>query len=189
METSPIQVKVQYASFWTRFWALCIDAIVLAILGGGIHQILTGVGEVIIWFFYAPFFECSDLRATPGKYLLGIQVCDLNHQRISLQRSLLRNVVKILSSALCGLGYLLALFTAKHQTLHDLVAETIVVNGKNERSIGTAWVDSIRETVGHHMPHSSEDRISKLERLQSLHDRGALSQEEFEAEKKKILGN
>ncbi|NHN86562.1 RDD family protein [Acetobacter musti] len=77
---------------------------------------------------WAVAFEASAMRGTPGKWVLGLQVCDLNGQRISLLRSLARNLVKIFVSFpfLC-VGVIMVAFTARKQGLHDMVAGTLVL--------------------------------------------------------------
>jgi len=43
-------------------------------------------------------------------------------------RSVLRYLIKMFLSSILLIGYLMALFTAKKQALHDLIADTIVVH-------------------------------------------------------------
>ena len=76
---------------------------------------------------YAVFMECSKKQGTLGKQLLGIKVCDEEGSRISLGRSLLRNLGKWLSTLTFGLGYLFGFFDRKQQCLHDKLAGTLVV--------------------------------------------------------------
>ena len=65
--------------------------------------------------------------ATLGKWILGLRVVGPDGARPSLARSTTRSLLAILSAALFGLGFLLALFTRSGRALHDLLARTWVV--------------------------------------------------------------
>ena len=88
----------------------------------------------LVAFLYYGLFEASPRQATPGKQLLGIRVTDLKGQRLSTVHAWLRQGAKIITLAMSGLGYLPALFTVKAQTIHDIVARTLVVTGQSERT-------------------------------------------------------
>ena len=176
-----------YTSFGRRFIALFLDALILALPCAITAQAIPFLGAVLIFIFYAPIFECSRLRATPGKYWMGIEVADLQEERISFQVSLIRNIAKLFSSALFFLGYVVALFTSKKQSLHDLLANTVVIYGRHEYSVVDAWVETIREVFGSKIFKNSTDPLSKLERLQILREKNALTEEEFQKEKDKLL--
>ena len=62
-----------------------------------------------------------------GKIALGIQVTDLQGNRVSFGKALGRNVAKILSALILYIGFIMAAFTAKKQGLHDMIAGTLVV--------------------------------------------------------------
>lgn len=82
---------------------------------------------VLINIVYFTLFEGSRRQATPGKMLTGIFVTDYNGNRISYLRALGRSLGRILSMIICFVGYLVALFTARNQTFHDLLASTLVL--------------------------------------------------------------
>lgn len=77
------------------------------------------------WVYYAGF-ESSHLGATPGKWLLGIYVTDMEGKRISFGRASGRFFGKIISGLIIGIGYMMAGFTEKFQALHDMMAECLV---------------------------------------------------------------
>ena len=58
---------------------------------------------------------------------LGIQVTDLQGNRVSFGRALGRTLAKILSAIILYIGFIMAAFTEKKQGLHDMVAGTLVV--------------------------------------------------------------
>lgn len=185
-----------HASLGRRFLAYLLDGLILIIPMAIANHMLPVLGGLALWFLYAPILEASSIRATLGKYLVGIQVTDLNGGSISFRAALIRNFLKLISMLIVFLGFFVALFNSRKQTLHDLLAETIVVYGRSEQPIGEAWLSAMR-AVFHSNPidgspsgvtsATSESKISQLERLQNLRDKGALTEEEFLEQKKKIL--
>ncbi len=186
------------ASLRRRGAAFLIDSFVLCIIAAIAGSIFPILGALLAWFFYAPLLESSEIRATIGKHLMGLQVADLLGKRISLKTALIRNIMKLVSISMMLIGFLVALFNRKKQTLHDLLADTIVVVGRNEKSLGDAWLNSIKDVFGRaktslddftSASSASESMISQLERLQSLHGKGALTDQEYEKAKNLILKN
>ena len=84
---------------------------------------------VITWLYFA-MCESSTWQATPGKLALGIRVTDLHGTRISLPRALGRYPAKYLSAILFGIGFLMVAWTRRKQGLHDMIAGTLVLNGR-----------------------------------------------------------
>ena len=66
--------------------------------------------------------------ATIGKKSRRLVVVRTNGEAVSMGRSVLRYLIKMFLSSILLIGYLMALFTAKKQALHDLIADTIVVH-------------------------------------------------------------
>ena len=138
------QTRSLYASPGRRILAMLIDCAVLSVPCTVASYLIPLLGGLAVWFFYAPVLESSELRATLGKRLLGIQVTDVAGGRISLKAALIRNALKFISSALVFIGFFLALFTEKKQALHDLLADTLVVNGRSARPIVDTWMETVR---------------------------------------------
>jgi uncharacterized RDD family membrane protein YckC len=78
---------------------------------------------------YHIVMESSPKQATYGKQILKIKVCDLEGKRISVGRSISRNLFKIFS-LITVIGYLLSFFNKKQQCLHDMMAETLVMKDR-----------------------------------------------------------
>jgi len=95
------------------------DKVTTALLGAQIIVTLLNVA-------YGTVMESSDSGGTVGKRAVGIRVADLEGRRIGPGRALVRNIVKPFSNFL-AIGLMLALFTPRKQSLHDLVAGTVVV--------------------------------------------------------------
>lgn len=177
-----------YASVSKRLLAKVLDTLLIFIPIAIVGNVLPIVGGFIALFLYYPIFESSVLRGTPGKVWAGIQVVDLQGRRVSFQAAVIRHLVSYASAAIACIGYVMAFFTERKQTLHDLVAETVVVYGRDEHTFASAWTDSFKEAVGSKSFQDSENSVSKLERLQKLKESGTLTEEEFQKEKRKILG-
>jgi len=87
------------------------------------------VNTVITWLYFI-LCESSALQATVGKLALGIRVTDMEGRRISFARALGRYAGKYVSAFILCIGFVMAGFTARKQGLHDLMAGTLVLNGR-----------------------------------------------------------
>lgn len=137
---------MEYASFWRRGAAAIIDGIILSAISALCMRLVVLLPfAFILHFFYKPIFESSNVRATPGKYLAEISVVKTNGDKLSLKDAYVRYFSSWLSGIMFGIGYLFALFTKKHQTLHDLFADTVVVNVVFEsKGLWNEWVDQMK---------------------------------------------
>lgn len=143
---------LRYAGFWRRLVAFAIDHLIViavfaaAVFGVGVvYVLLSGdmdravsryldlayvavkpLSVVVLWLYYA-ILECGAHQATFGKRALAIKVTSLAGERVGFWRSFGRQAGKILSTALLGLGFVLAAFTRRKQALHDLLARCLVV--------------------------------------------------------------
>lgn len=136
-----------YANIWRRLAAEIIDELLSIGLVYAIiyilaeyttwHEIVWGfsnitihirnlVCAVIIGLILPALMESSVWQATPGKLLLGIKVWNLKIERISFAGAILRYIIKILDR-MTLVGLVLVFFTKQKQTLHDVVAKTIVL--------------------------------------------------------------
>ncbi len=84
---------------------------------------------VIAWLYFA-VCESSAWQGTLGKLALGIRVTDLQGQRISFPRALGRYAAKLLSFLILGIGFLMVAWTQRKQGLHDMIVDTLVLNGR-----------------------------------------------------------
>ncbi len=135
------------AGFWKRFVAVMIDAIILGLLTFllmmGVGMVIGGMMhdpelmfkfsqfgmlmDVIMFWLYFALQESSPLQATLGKRLLGIYVTDGDGERLTFVRATIRYFSKYLSSIFM-IGFIMAAFTKNKQGLHDLIADTLVLN-------------------------------------------------------------
>ncbi|HEY9600813.1 MAG TPA: RDD family protein [Allocoleopsis sp.] len=142
---------VEYADFWLRLIASWIDGVILSIpwlvtvfacmwlfydpaRDEEATPIFYGIAFVVAnfvfflpsWLYYA-IMESSPTRATVGKMVLGIVVTNLDGNKISFVQATGRHFAKIISTILLYRGYIMAAFTDKKQTLHDIMAGCLVV--------------------------------------------------------------
>jgi uncharacterized RDD family membrane protein YckC len=119
-----------YSGFWRRAAALVIDNFVLILPLIGLAYYVHPILGVVLILGYGAYFESSDRQATPGKVACGIVVCGVGGERISFQRALGRQVLKLLGNVLSVLTWIVfflpAMFTERRQGLHDLIVSTVV---------------------------------------------------------------
>jgi uncharacterized RDD family membrane protein YckC len=84
---------------------------------------------VMTWLYFA-VCESSSWQGTLGKLALGIRVTDMQGAKISFPRALGRYPAKYLSALILGIGFLMVAWTQRKQGLHDLIAGTLVLNGR-----------------------------------------------------------
>lgn len=144
----------EYATFWHRLAAYLIDYVLTALVtcplgmmlgvmgavaeqsGGeaaqaasvGVQLLVYGIAMVAGWLYHA-LMESSSWQGTVGKRVLGIRVTDLDGNRITFGRATGRYFGKIISSMICGVGFIMVLFTERKQGLHDMMASTLVLQG------------------------------------------------------------
>jgi uncharacterized RDD family membrane protein YckC len=112
--------NVSYAGFWERFVASLIDGLILFVvnfaLGLVIKNVFFGLGlNTVIQILYFTYFESSLKQATIGKQLMNMKVVDKNGDRL------------FISALILMIGYIMAAFDARKQSLHDKIAGTFVV--------------------------------------------------------------
>ena len=153
---APVVVVLNpYGGFWIRFLAYILDRIIVAILLAPIyiifglrmaaqfHQIppnepadflplfhfisiIIPVALGVQWLYEA-LLTSSTWQATVGKRALDLKVTDEAGNRISFERATGRFFAKFISNLTCGIGYIMAGFTARKRALHDMIAGTLVM--------------------------------------------------------------
>ena len=129
-EADKIERQPQYAGFWLRFVQFVLDFMFLGIaaivpvsaLGGGGYVLILAVS--VVSFSYP---ESSPLQGTPGMLILRLRVTDLEGNRISFPRALLRYLGRAICSLTMYAGYLTVTFTPRRQGVHDALANTLVL--------------------------------------------------------------
>jgi len=135
------------AGFWKRLAAIFIDSFLLTLIAfvlmfvlgffiGGMMsepEMIAKISNfgmllnvVVVWLYFA-LQESSERQATFGKRVLGICVTSKDGSRLSFAQATVRYFSKYLSSILL-IGFIMAAFTKNKQGLHDMIADTLVVN-------------------------------------------------------------
>jgi uncharacterized RDD family membrane protein YckC len=147
----------EYAGFWRRVWAGLIDvgleilvALLLSVLIDAIFKLvgraigiesenakyLTGFIFVPLLavggWLYAALSESSRYRATLGKRIMGLQVVNATGGKLTFGQASGRHVMKFLSLFSLGFGFLMAAWTKRHQALHDLPNDCLVIRVPEE---------------------------------------------------------
>lgn len=140
-------LSLAYAGIWFRFVAalmdflfggaaiaftthVILDIVRLTSLASSVADSGTLYLVVLLpgyWLYYAGM-ESSPFEATVGKITLRLRVTDLDGHRISFARATLRYLGKLVSLGTFLIGFLVAIFTQRKQSLHDFMAETVVVD-------------------------------------------------------------
>ena len=81
---------------------------------------------VFFWLYFA-LQESSHWQATIGKRILKIYVTNQKGERLNFIQTSIRYLSKYLSSVFL-IGFIMAAFTKNKQGLHDIIADTLVVN-------------------------------------------------------------
>ena len=92
--------------------------------------------SVLWWVLYFGLATYVWNGRTPGKRLLRIRVVSLVHNRLTLWHSIERALGYGASALELGFGFIQYFIHPNHRTVHDRIAETIVVVDKPVASIG-----------------------------------------------------
>jgi uncharacterized RDD family membrane protein YckC len=132
VEAAQSSIKaVEYAGFWVRFAAVLVDGLVL-IVPSIIVNVIFGKSlgvfmQYVLGWTYA-IYMLNTRQATLGKMAVGLKVTTIDGGMPTTGKLALREILgKILDVVTLGIGYLMIVFTAKKQGLHDMIADTVVV--------------------------------------------------------------
>ena len=133
-----------YAGFVRRALAYLFDLALVSLLLGLAYQLLLpqilpqlgirGFTDQTLalmaygfYLFYMTLLTCLGRQATVGKVIMGMWVFGMQGQRVNFFHALIRETLKLI---LLPFGFLMW-FTARKQTLHDLIARTVVLYDPN----------------------------------------------------------
>jgi uncharacterized RDD family membrane protein YckC len=144
-----------YASIWRRFFAALFDAFLASAILSPATVLLVWVMEayhseiglsefksrtamgtavVLLWIvcfgLYCASAESSIHQATPGKRLLKLKVVSISYGRLTFQQATGRYYAKFLSTFVLLAGFVIAVFHSRKQSLHDMIAGTLVVRSE-----------------------------------------------------------
>ncbi len=134
-----VELGLRLAGPVVRGYAWIIDVMIRLALYIGIWIVFGLLGQFgaglamiaifIVEWFYPVVFEMYNLGATPGKRSMGIKVVHDDGTEVTLQSSLLRNLLRAVDFLpfLYGFGLMSMMFNRDFKRLGDLTAGTIVI--------------------------------------------------------------
>ena len=135
----------QFGGFWRRFAAVIIDFFAMLIplllvstllrasiffvtdIDLNVLNFIESVVTMCVWWLYYSLFDSSSWQATLGKRALRLKVVDLDGNRISFARASGRFFAKYLSALTFCIGYMMAGWTKRKRSFHDMIAKTYVI--------------------------------------------------------------
>lgn len=144
LQTRKPAYTMLYAGFVRRALAYLFDLALVSLLLGLAYQLLLpqilpqlgirGFTDQTLalmaygfYLFYMTLLTCLGRQATVGKVIMGMWVFGMQGQRVNFFHALIRETLKLI---LLPFGFLMW-FTARKQTLHDLIARTVVLYDPN----------------------------------------------------------
>lgn len=132
---------LRVAAYWlddTFLTIACFIVVIVAAIFTSLGQVknfidgqqnshIIGVTYLAFILFYKSAFESSKFQATPGKIIVGLKIVNSDGASISVLRALLRNLAKILSYMIFGIGFLMSALPARKRCLHDILTGCYVV--------------------------------------------------------------
>jgi len=150
----------EYAGFWRRTWAGTIDVALEAVgalvvtfvidalldrvgrmLGyeRWVSKVAAGMAYILVLtigsWLYSAFAESSSRRATIGKRIMGLQVVTADGSKVSFGQATIRHFMKFLSLFSAGVGFMMVGWTKRHQALHDMPLDCIVIRVPPPRNL------------------------------------------------------
>ena len=134
--TMPTAATPEKAGWWTRFLAILIDSIGLAIVSGVLTAITggnaTGTGanglQTLLGVAYFCYFWSSYGKGqTPGMRVLNIKVVKTDGSQLDLVGAFIRYIGLFVSILCLFIGVIWAAFDGQKQGWHDKIAGTYVV--------------------------------------------------------------
>lgn len=111
---------------------------------------------------YSVALITSNLQGTFGQKAVGIIVTKDDGGKVGYGAAIGRSLMSIVSSIFLKIGYIMAAFRDDKKTLHDLVADTVVI--ENEMSVNLATSDS-NKTVSTTYPTQIRSQINESPEL------------------------
>ena len=134
--TMPAVATAEKAGWWTRAFAILIDAIGVGIVAGAVSSILgadpsstryQGISTLLQAVYFTYFWSAAGKGQTLGSRALNIRVVKTDGSYLDYVGALLRYVGFIVSCVVFLIGVIWAAFDAQKQGWHDKIASTYVV--------------------------------------------------------------
>lgn len=138
---------IRYAGFWRRAAALLIDFVAMIVplfilttaaraglalvfdANAALLSVANSILTTSFWWLYFAGMNSSRWQASIGKRALDMVIVDRRGRRLSFTRASLRFFAEYLSLITLFIGFFMAGWTQRKQSLHDLIVKTYVVRG------------------------------------------------------------
>jgi uncharacterized RDD family membrane protein YckC len=141
------------AGFWLRVWAYLIDLIVIgsitrlivkpvfkvldiSLVDGSMFAPVSILSAIVFYGYFV--LMTKFFSQTIGKMILGIKVIDLKGRRPSWSTIIFRELIGRFISSTIFILYIVVAFTTKKQGIHDLFADTTVVQERKKLEFAPA---------------------------------------------------
>lgn len=141
------------AGFWLRVWAYLIDLIVIgsitrlivkpvfkvldvSLVEGSMFAPISILSAIVFYGYFV--LMTKFFSQTIGKMVLGIKVIDLKGSRPTWGTVIFRELIGRFISSTIFILYIVVAFTTKKQGIHDLFADTTVVQEKKKLEFSPA---------------------------------------------------
>jgi uncharacterized RDD family membrane protein YckC len=133
--TMPTATTGEKAGWWTRFFAILLDSIGIAIVNGILTSILyqgdtaaaSGLQTLLGVAYFVYFWSSYGKGQTVGMRALNIKVIKTDGSQLDLVGAFIRYIGLIVSIACIFIGVIWAAFDGNKQGWHDKIANTYVV--------------------------------------------------------------
>jgi len=88
------------------------------------------ISYFIFFFLYFIILEATPLKSTLGKLIFGIEVVNLQNNKITIINSIIRNLSKLVSLLPLGLGFFWIILSKNKEAFHDILSKTKVIKKK-----------------------------------------------------------
>ena len=143
---------MKYGTIWARVGGGIIDFLIVAVISAaalfgwgfliglnGSERNLSPAASDALWqgrgflvgllvdMVYTITTQASEKQATYGQSAVGLKLVNNDGTKASTAKIIARYFLSLISTIVLKIGYLIAIFTRKNQTLHDLISETVVI--------------------------------------------------------------
>jgi uncharacterized RDD family membrane protein YckC len=160
--------EVEYATFGERVVARLIDGCIVFFPGMFLPFIAP-------WLYFS-LFESGEKGATVGKRIMGLRVVSTEGKRVTFGVATGRFWLNILNYMTGGIGFLVMLFNARGQCLHDMMTSTVVVRSTNTDVEVLSSTRKRRNRPVEAVPHaqekvkkSADDKVWTLQNGEDTH--------------------
>ena len=142
-----------YGRFWRRVGAYVLDVslflavaailvsgiLIMPVLGSWLDHSQYGWLIVLLPFvcdwLYTAFMLSSSKQATLGMKAMGLLVTDQYAERLRFGGATAWHFATLLSYVTLGLGFLIQIWTRRHQALHDLIGKTAILSQPEQKKV------------------------------------------------------